>query len=67
MPNRLLIDFKEDHKGEIRGRMSHPADSVFVLEALALAIQQFSKACGVPAVAICSDIAAFIKKEERVK
>ena len=58
---RLYIDFKEDCHGEIVGRVSHPADSVFVLEALALAVEQFSKSCGVPPQEIIKDIGAILK------
>ena len=46
--NRLYIDFKEDCHGEITGPMKFPADSVFVLEALVLAVEQFSNVCGIP-------------------
>lgn len=53
---RILIDMKENCNGEIVGRISHPADSVFVLEALALAVQQFSKSCGVPPDEILNDM-----------
>ena len=54
--NRLLIDFKEDCHGNITGQMKHPADSVFVLEALVLAVEQFSKSCGVPPEEILNDM-----------
>ena len=54
--NRLLIDFKEDCHGNITGQMKHPADSVFVLEALVLAVEQFSKSCGVPPQEIIKDM-----------
>ena len=53
---RLLIDFKENCNGEIVGRVSHSEDSVFVLEALALAIAEFAKSCEVPSHEIVKDI-----------
>ena len=58
--NRLLIDFKENCNGEIVGRVSHSEDSVFVLEALALAIAEFSKSCEVPSHEIVKDISAIL-------
>jgi len=54
--NRLFIDFKENHKGEITGPIKFPADSVFVLEALAIAVKQFSLSCEVPAGEIVKDL-----------
>ena len=56
MPKRLLIDAKENCHGEISMRMNHPSDSVFVLEALALVVEQFSKSCGVPPQEIIKDM-----------
>lgn len=63
MPRRLLVDIKENHKGELTGRVSHPADSVFVLEALVLVIQQFSLSCEVPPAEIARDLLILIEKE----
>ena len=60
MPKRLLIDMKENCHGEIVGRVSHPADSVFVLEALALAVEQFSKSCGVPPEEVLNDMRSLL-------
>ena len=59
---RLLIDMKENCNGEIVGRVNHPADSVFVLEALAIAVEQFSKSCGVPPQEIIKDIGALLNE-----
>ena len=64
MPKRLLVDIKENCHGELTGRVAHPADSVFVLEALVLVIQQFSLSCEVPPVEIARDLLSLIEKEE---
>ena len=61
---RLLVDIKENHKGELTGRVAYPADSVFVLEALVLVIQQFSLSCEVPPSEIARDLLSLIEKEE---
>lgn len=58
---RLLIDFKENHKKEIVGRVDMPADSVFVLEAMALAIVEFSKSCEVPPDEIVRDLLTIVQ------
>ena len=60
--NRLLVDLKEDHKGEIVGRISHSSDSVFVLEAIALLIDQFSESCKVPPMEIVADLLKVVEK-----
>ena len=62
MPKRLLVDIKENHKGELTGRIAHPADSVFVLEALVLVIQLFCLSCEVPPSEIVGDLQALIRK-----
>ena len=57
---RLLIDMKENCNGEIVGRVSHPADSVFVLEALVIAVQQFSSTTGVPPEEVLNDMRSLL-------
>ena len=59
--NRLLIDLKEDCSGVIVGRVNLPADSLFALEALAEAIEQLSKSCGVSTHEILNDIRGVLK------
>lgn len=63
MANRLLVDVKEMSTGEIGGRISFPADSPFVLEALALVLEQFSKACGVPISEIVADMQKIAERQ----
>ena len=58
---RLLIDLKQDCNGDIVGRIDTSSDSVFVLEALACAVEHFSKICGVPASEIVKDIGSLVK------
>lgn len=58
---RLVVDLKECADGDIRGRISFPADSVFVFEALAQVILEFSKSCEVPPAEILEDIKGFLK------
>lgn len=43
MTNRLLIDLKEDHNGNITGTLKFPADGSFTLEAILTALEEFSK------------------------
>lgn len=59
---RLYIDIKENCKGEIAGRVSMSADSLFVLEALALVIEQFSESCGVHPCEIAKDLEQYLRK-----
>jgi hypothetical protein len=59
---RLLVDLKENCHGEIVGRVSLPADSLFVLEALAEVIEQLSKSCGVAPLEIATDLVALVRK-----
>lgn len=56
MPKRLLVDFKTNCHDEITGRLDMSADSVFVLEALAMVIDRFSESCGIPALEILEDL-----------
>ena len=58
---RLLIDFKEDCHGNITGPMKYPADGAFVLEALVIAVQQFSSTTGVTTDEILNDMRKLIK------
>jgi len=58
---RLLVDLKTNCQGDIAGRIDMPADSPFVLEALALVVEQFSVSCGVPAPEILKDIGGLVK------
>lgn len=62
MPNRLLVDLKEDHKGHITGTIKLPADSRFVFEAVASVIETFASSCEVPPVEIARDLATFLEK-----
>ena len=57
---RLVVDLKECGDGDIRGRITFPADSVFVFESLAMVIEQFSKSCEVPAAEILNDLKGFL-------
>ena len=61
MPKRLFIDFKEDCHGNITGPMKYPADGAFVLEALVIAVQQFSITTGVTTDEILNDMWKLIK------
>ena len=58
---RLYIDFKEDCHGNITGPMKYPADGAFVLEALVIAVQQFSSTTGVPPEDILKDMGRLLK------
>ena len=58
---RLYIDFKEDCHGNITGPMKYPADGAFVLEALVIAVQQFSSTTGVTTDEILNDMRKLIK------
>ena len=58
---RLYIDFKEDCHGNITGPMKYPADGAFVLEALVIAVQQFSNTTGVPPEEVLNDMGRLIK------
>jgi hypothetical protein len=58
---RLVIDLKESSDGDIRGRITFPADSVFVLECLEEVITQFSKSCEVPPHEILDDLRKLIR------
>ena len=57
---RLLIDFKEDCHGNITGPMKYPADGAFVLEALVIAVQQFSSTTGVTTDEILNDMRSLL-------
>lgn len=57
---RLVVDLKECADGDIRGRITFPADSVFVFEALAQVIEEFSKSCEVAPAEILNDLKGFI-------
>lgn len=57
---RLVVDLKESADGDIRGRITFPADSVFVFEALAQVIEQFSLSCEVPATEILNDLKGYL-------
>lgn len=59
--NRLYVDLKEDCNGDVVGRVGIPADRLFALEAIAEVIEQFSKACGVPALEVLNDIKGTIR------
>ena len=60
MPNRLMIDFKEDCHGHITGPMKFPADSGdFVLEAFLLALGQFAKSRGVTVETLLQDLYSY--------
>ena len=60
MPNRLLIDAKENCYGEISMRMNHPADSGdFILEAFLLALGQFTKSRGVTTEELLQDLYSY--------
>ena len=58
---RLYIDFKKVCNGNITGPMKYPADGAFVLEALVIAVQQFSSTTGVPPEEILNDMGRLIK------
>lgn len=57
---RLVIDLKESADGDIRGRVTLPADSVFVLECLAEIVQRFSESCEIPATEILEDLKGLV-------
>lgn len=59
--NRLFVDIKEDHAGNITGSVKFPADSVFVFEVLAEVVWRFSEACEVPPAEVAADLYRFIK------
>ncbi len=58
---RLYVVFKKDCHGNITGPMKYPADGAFVLEALVIAVQQFSSTTGVPPEEILNDMGRLIK------
>lgn len=57
---RLLIDLKTDCNGMIVGSIKLPADSPFVLEALAEVVSQFSKSCEIPPEEILDDLKGLV-------
>ena len=59
MPNRLLIDFKEDCHGHITGPMKFPADGAFVLEAFLLALGQFAESRGATIETLLQDLYSY--------
>ena len=59
MPNRLLIDFRDDCHGNITGPMKFPADGAFVLEAFLLALGQFAKSRGVTVETLLQDLYSY--------
>lgn len=61
MSKRLFVDLKENSRNEIAGTVKFPADSVFVFEALAEVIREFSKACEVAPAEIAADLLSHIR------
>ena len=64
--NRILIDLKENHKGEITGRVKFPKDSAFVFEALVEVLVHFSASCEVPIGEIAVDLLNAVRAEQGV-
>lgn len=63
--NRLFVDLKEDCHGHITGTVKFPADSTFVLEALQILLQEFSKSCEVPPEDVAEDLRRLILKGKK--
>lgn len=57
---RLYIDFKESCHGNITGPMKYPADGAFVLEALVIAVQQFSNTTGASPEEVLNDMRSLL-------
>jgi hypothetical protein len=53
---RLVIDLKEDHHGDTAGHVGFPSDSLFVLEALAVVVEQLAKAAELPPAEVAADL-----------
>lgn len=66
MANRFFVDFKENAKGEITGGIKFSRDSVFVLESLAIIIDEFSQSCGVPPEEIIVDVLKVVQRDNGV-
>lgn len=60
---RLRVELTE-REGEIRGTVSFPADSAFVLEALYLVLRQFSESVELPPSEIAADLYRLAKSDE---
>lgn len=59
--NRLYLDLKESHNGQLTGTIKLPADGCFTLEALAEVVTQFCKTNGVEPREFLTDLLSVVK------
>ena len=62
---RVLVDVKEDCKGNLTGPVKFPADGTFVFEAVLLVIEEFAKSVGKPANGVIQDMYNFKRIQEK--
>jgi len=54
--NRLFVDLKENHKGEVVGSIKLPADGLFTLESLLVVVETFAESVSRPASEVLRDL-----------
>ena len=60
--NRLFVDLKETHNGNITGTVKVPADGVFTFEAILSVIEIFATSVGRPVPEVITDLYNFARK-----
>jgi len=56
MTNRLYVDIKQDHKGNLTGPVKFPVDGLFVFEALLLVLDEYAKSVERPTHEVVADM-----------
>lgn len=66
--NRLFVDLKENHKGEVVGSIKPPADGLFTLESLLMVVETFAESVSHPASEVLWDLYGhqLYREKERV-
>ena len=61
MSNRLFVDLKENHKGEVVGSIKLPADGLFTFEALLAVVETFAESVDRPVPEVLADLYNFAR------
>lgn len=56
MAERLFVDLKEDHKGDITGSVKFPEDGLFVFEAILTVLDEYAKSVNLPTHEVIVDM-----------